>query len=44
MSIADLVKILGGLVLVAAGFTVGVPVGLVVLGVVLLVAGWLLED
>jgi hypothetical protein len=44
VSWSDLVKLSGAVALTVAGFTVSVTFGLVVLGVLLVVAGWLLED
>ena len=44
MSFADVLKILGGVAIASAGFLVSLPVGLVVVGVLFVVAGWLMED
>jgi len=43
MELSDMLKIAGAVVLVGAGFVVGIVAGLVTLGVLLLVAGWLVE-
>lgn len=42
--VSDLLKIAGGVSLVVAGFSVAAVAGWVVLGLVLVMAGWLLED
>jgi hypothetical protein len=40
---SDVLKLLGGVSLVVAGFFVNLVAGFVVLGLVLVLAGWLME-
>lgn len=43
MDLSDVLKIAGAVAFVAAGFVVGTVAGLVTVGVLLCVAGWLVE-